>query len=565
MDSTVVAVAALASTLAAGLAPAPVAATAQVVSYHGYRVTVPASWRVVDLDRTPSACVRFDSPTVYLGHPGDQSTCPAGLVGRGAGLVVEPIDATLAGRVGADARTTAPGTAAAPPTTPSRDGTIQVAVESAGVLVTAVHGGADEVAVRQVLESAGLTAGAVPARLPASAQPPRTAAASPQPGTFLGRGFDACAAPSQATMDAWLTSSPYRAVGVYISGGLRACAQPNLTASWVDTQTAKGWHLIPLDVGRQAPCSSYSSKISSTPATAKAQGGDAAATSVTAAQALGIPAGSAIYADIEGYGSGASCTAAVLSYLSGWTEALHARGYLSGLYSSASSGIRDAANAYTNTGYTRVDHIWFAWWNDAVNTDSGPYAPASYWGDHQRIHQYQGNVSETWGGRSVNIDRNYLDVAAGPVEPPPPCAGTNVDFAAYPPLGEGATGAPVTAAQCLLDPAGTPSGTFDAATIAATRAFQQAHNLPVTGQVEAHTWTALLAAGDTPTLRSGSTGPAVRRLQRALTAALSRTVAVDGVFGSQTDQAVRDYQTSRALASDGVVGGQTWGALQAGR
>ncbi|MBX9399053.1 peptidoglycan-binding protein [Streptomyces sp. TRM72054] len=55
------------------------------------------------------------------------------------------------------------------------------------------------------------------------------------------------------------------------------------------------------------------------------------------------------------------------------------------------------------------------------------------------------------------------------------------------------------------------------------------------------------------------------RLQRALTAALGRTVGIDGVFGSGATQAVRDYQSSRGLAVDCIVGAGTWGALQAGR
>jgi peptidoglycan hydrolase-like protein with peptidoglycan-binding domain len=427
--------------------------------------------------------------------------------------------------------------------------------------VTAVHTPGTEPAVRQIIEHAGLTSGGSPASVRASS---RKMAVSPQPGSFLGNGFDVCAAPQQSTMDRWRSSSPYRAVGVYISGGLRACAQPNLTSSWVSTQAGKGWHLIPLDVGRQAPCSSYSTKISSTPATARSQGSDAATASVAAAQALGMPAGSAIYSDIEGYGAGASCTAAVLSYLSGWTEGLHARGYLSGLYSSGSSGIHDAANAYTDPGYTRVDHIWFAWWNHAADTNSGSYAPASTWAGHQRIHQYD-NVSETWGGTTLNIDRNYLDVGEGTVQPPPACATVTLDFAAYPSLAGGAVGDEVKAAQCLLDNAATPSGVFDEPTRTATSAFQRAHGLPVTGVVDSHTWTALLASGDTPTLRTGSTGAAVGRLQRALTAALSRPIDTDGLFGSQTDQAVRDYQSSRALTSDGVAGTATWTALQAGR
>lgn len=140
---------------------------------------------------------------------------------------------------------------------------------------------------------------------------------------------------------------------------------------------------------------------------------DRATGAVGAAQALGIPAGSAIYNDVEGYPSNASCRAAVLSFLSGWTDTLHSYGYLAGVYSSGASGITDVAGAYNDPSYSRVDHIWFAWWNNVANTDAGPYAPAAYWADHQRLHQYAGDVYETWGGVQIRIDRNYLDVSTG--------------------------------------------------------------------------------------------------------------------------------------------------------
>lgn len=561
-------------TAAGPAAAAPPPDTGRTVDYRGYEVTVPAGWRVVDLAADPGACVRFDRPAVYLGEPGDQSACPAGLKGRTAGLVVEPLDAGAARQTTA-ATAVAPRGSATAPGARSRDGMIQVAVEDAGVLVTAAHTPATEHLVRDVLAGAELTAGAERTELPAAGAPPKSpaaprAAAGPQPGDFRGQGFDACAAPSQTTMDAWLSASPYRAVGVYISGSTRACAQPNLTASWVTSQTGKGWHLIPIDVGRQAPCSNFSNKMSSDPVTARAQGVSAANASVTAAQNLGIPAGSALYSDIEGYTSTASCKAAVMSYVSGWTEGLHAKGYLSGLYSSASSGIRDAASVYDDTRYLRVDHLWFAWWNGVADTDAGSYVPDSYWSGHQRIHQYVGEVSETYGGQRVNIDRNYLDVGQG-TAPPVTCTTANLSFNAYGTIRSGSTGPLVEAAQCLLEAAGhdpggtTPTGTFDTGTVAATQAFQTARGLTADGIIGPRTWTALLSRGTTPTLQNGSTGEAVSRLQRALTAALGRTVGIDGIFGSGTQTAVRDYQSSRGLGVDGIVGPATWGALQAGK
>ena len=543
----------------------------QAVEYHGYRVEVPAQWRVVDLDQHPDACVRFDRPTVYLGHPGDSANCPADAFGRTAGLVVEPIDERVAQHVTPDVATAAKGSAAAPADAVSRNGSIQVAVEDAGVLVTAATTPETEASVRDVLRSAELLPGATHTALPAPAAASAPRAAAPQPGTYEGKGFDACAAPSQSTMNAWYDSSPYRAIGVYISGGFRACAQPNLTATWVSNQISKGWHLIPIEVGRQAPCSDFSSRMSSDPDTARAQGAEAADNSASVAKSLGIVEGSAIYNDIEGYPSNASCKAAVLSFLSGWTERLHAHGYLSGFYSSGGSGIKDAASAYNDDSYTRVDHIWFAWWNDAADVDAGSYAPAETWASHQRLHQYHGPVNETYGGATINIDRDYLDVAEGTPPPPDACVVADLDFDSYAKLSSGSQGEQVTAAQCLLRSAGhstgdgDPSGTFDDATVQATTAFQKEVGLTADGVVDSHTWTALLSQGDTPTIQNGSTGSAVKRLQRALTAALGRTVDIDGIFGSGTAQAVKDYQSAHDLDADGICGAQTWGALQAGK
>ena len=68
-----------------------------------------------------------------------------------------------------------------------------------------------------------------------------------------------------------------------------------------------------------------------------------------------------------------------------------------------------------------------------------------------------------------------------------------------------------------------------------------------------------------PTIASGATGDAVRRLQRALRRTPIPGLAVDGVFGPTTEVAVRDFQQAASLAVDGVVGPLTWAALPDGR
>lgn len=67
--------------------------------------------------------------------------------------------------------------------------------------------------------------------------------------------------------------------------------------------------------------------------------------------------------------------------------------------------------------------------------------------------------------------------------------------------------------------------------------------------------------GTSVLLRLGSRGNSVVELQRAL---FSRgySVAVDGHFGPQTDEAVRRFQQDNSLPVDGLVGARTWDALK---
>ena len=61
-----------------------------------------------------------------------------------------------------------------------------------------------------------------------------------------------------------------------------------------------------------------------------------------------------------------------------------------------------------------------------------------------------------------------------------------------------------------------------------------------------------------PVLRRGSTDPAVRDLQEALSALGHDPGPIDGVFGARTEGAVRPFQHEREIAVDGVVGRVTW-------
>jgi len=67
-----------------------------------------------------------------------------------------------------------------------------------------------------------------------------------------------------------------------------------------------------------------------------------------------------------------------------------------------------------------------------------------------------------------------------------------------------------------------------------------------------------------PTIALGSTGDAVRRAQRALRRTPDLGLAVDGIFGPQTEESVKIFQEGGQLIVDGVVGPQTWAALPDG-
>ncbi len=77
----------------------------------------------------------------------------------------------------------------------------------------------------------------------------------------------------------------------------------------------------------------------------------------------------------------------------------------------------------------------------------------------------------------------------------------------------------------------------------------------------------LLVAGDSPVLKFGSVGTEVRRLQRALNAALDLDTAVraTGLFDNQTIAALRTWQQQVGLGQTGVVGTSSWKRLSAGK
>jgi hypothetical protein len=128
----------------------------QTVTYHGVQFDVPADWAVHDLAADPTTCVRFDVNAVYLGDPGADMSCPAGIIGRADAVLVQPVDgvgaadATSAGD-GVSA-TTASGLAVQVSPDAAVSNEVAADVPSAGVSVTLSYPSSDATA-QQILQS----------------------------------------------------------------------------------------------------------------------------------------------------------------------------------------------------------------------------------------------------------------------------------------------------------------------------------------------------------------------------------------------------------------------------
>ena len=62
--------------------------------------------------------------------------------------------------------------------------------------------------------------------------------------------------------------------------------------------------------------------------------------------------------------------------------------------------------------FTLPDQIWIARWDGQANTSTS-YIREDGWRPGGRMKQFQGGHNETWGGVTINIDRNYLDLSSG--------------------------------------------------------------------------------------------------------------------------------------------------------
>lgn len=107
----------------------------------------------------------------------------------------------------------------------------------------------------------------------------------------------------------------------------------------------------------------------------------------------------------------------------------------------------------------------------------------------------------------------------------------------------------------------TVDGIFGSNTERAVRTFQQNNGLSVDGIVGQNTWRTLLNLPPYPLLRRENSGAYVTFLQQLLESYLIPVGTIDGIFGSRTENAVRQFQQDNNLTVDGLVGNNTWNAL----
>jgi len=423
------------------------------------------------------------------------------------------------------------------------------------------------------------------------------------PGVFTGLGFDQCLAPTQAKMTAWRKSSPFRAVGIYIAGYSRACrSQPSLTPTWIAAQLAAGWHLLPITLGPQASCQPrfprygndyrINSSSANDYAAARAMGTNEATKTVAAAKALGIVPGSTMFYDLEGFDyNNTGCRESALRFLSAWTVQIHKLGYRSGVYSSVGSGIKvlERQRLAPLPNIVLPDQLWLARYDGRANTSSTDYLSDAGWAGN-RVKQYQGGHNETWGGVTINIDRNYLDLRTAPTAAPPPpaaspapavapaerhCGGVRVDLRTYvaikkptrhytPPKRQ------VVALKCLLRERATFHGRvnsgFGGSLVTAIKSWRRAHGRRVNAVWTRSMWMTLLASGTRPTLKPGAASRDVRDVQRALNAANnSARLPISGTLDSRTIGILNLWKVRVGLRPGGLVSRSAWRMLAAGR
>ena len=163
-------------------------------------------------------------------------------------------------------------------------------------------------------------------------------------------------------------------------------------------------------------------------------------------------------------------------------------------------------------------------------------------------------------GRQPQRFLRFNTVSGGPANAAPP------DHYVYTPaaVAHHITILGVTVQQVQAKVGVAQDGIWGPLTNGAVIAWQKAHGLAADGIVGPLTWGKMAPAASVatpaptpthPVIQQGSTGPQVVVLQQKL------GITADGIFGPQTNAAVRNYQQTHGLGVDGIVGPQTWGSM----
>jgi hypothetical protein len=389
------------------------------VAFGPVRFDVPSAWPVVDLTAHPARCARFDRHAVYLGTQGTDARCPARAVGRADSVQIQGLTSADAAEPLGPPLATDTGLTYRPELGTDAARVIAAQFPSVGLRVTAAYA-TDPSAAERIVASFGLSKpSGASAGAPQPPAPPATPIAGPTTPSlqgyggaiFGGLGVDTCAAPSETYLRAWL-ASPYRMLGIYIGGANRGCSQPNMTPTWIADVEAMGWRYIPTYVGLQAPCAKQQAFAKIDPAQAAIQGKAAADDASTEVTALGLGQGAPVYFDMEGYDSSdTACDATVETFLSAFVGEMHVKHLTAGVYGSASTTIAQLAAHYNDKGAHRPDDVWIGHWDNRQDVFGDPYIPDDLWPTHQRLHQYQGQHYETWGGVQIFVDNDIADGA----------------------------------------------------------------------------------------------------------------------------------------------------------
>ena len=142
------------------------------------------------------------------------------------------------------------------------------------------------------------------------------------------------------------------------------------------------------------------------------------------------------------------------------------------------------------------DRIWIARWDGAANT-STTYIGEDGWRPGGRMKQYRGGHNETWGGVTINIDSNYLDLRDRTAPAPQSSCPTPKTYKKITP--RKAKPKQVRVLKCLLKEQSAYSGKmgkkYNKALRRSIRAWQSRAGQKVKNNWTKRNWASLLRAG----------------------------------------------------------------------